>query len=80
MIDVYDEKIGRLQDQQRELIYDHDKLRQWIDAAELTVKEYDYLHLRYVEHMTTADIADRQGYSERHIERIKRSLLKKLVF
>lgn len=78
MIDVYDERIGRLQEQLRSLFYDHDELCRWIDGAGLSENEYSYLRQRYVERTASQDIADCQGYSTRHVERIKRGMLKKL--
>ncbi len=78
MVDVYDEKINRLQERLRDLIYEHDEICRWIDAAELTENEHNYLCLRYVERTACRDIADRQGYSLRHIDCIKRGMLKKL--
>ena len=78
MVDVYDERIIRLQEQLRELYYEHDEIKRAIDGAGLTDQERDYLQMRYVDRMSTVDVADRQGYSESHARNIKRNLLRKI--
>lgn len=78
MIDVYDEKIGRLQDHLRDLIYEHDTFRYIIEDAELTEREMQYIDMRYIKRKSIEQMCDAFGYCDKQVKRIRKCVLDKL--
>lgn len=79
MVDVFDDRITRKSEQLRDLCFDFDEIKRKVDEAGLSEVECEYLRLRYIDRLSVAWIADKQGYSERQTQRIRKNLLKKLA-
>ncbi len=78
MIDVYDERIVRLQDRLRDLCFEHDTFRYTIEDAELTDREMQYVDMRYIKRKSIEQMCDAFGYCDKQVKRIRKGVLNKL--
>ena len=80
MMDIYDERIIRLQEQMRELYNEYDTIKYVIDEAGLTERERMYIELRYVDRLSFDRISSEMGYTERAVFCVRNIVIQKLQF